>query len=55
MEDGPATGYSSRVEIESHNSPLERYASIAICRTVECGYSRQKNQERVYVVLIVAS
>jgi hypothetical protein len=30
MQDSLATGYSSRVKIESHNNPLERYASVGI-------------------------
>jgi hypothetical protein len=30
MEDSLATGYSSRVKIESRNNPLEKYASLGI-------------------------
>lgn len=30
IEDSPATEYSSRVRIETHNTPAERYAFVAI-------------------------
>jgi hypothetical protein len=39
MEDGLATGYSSRVEIEFHNSSLERYASLDIPPNVPDSWS----------------